>query len=207
MVSSTVYGIEELLDRVYTLLTSFGYEVWMSHKGTVPVFSNRTAFGNCLQAVKDCDLFLGIITPNYGSGQDPKDSSSLSITHQEILKAIELNKPRWLLAHDNVVFARSLLNNLGYKGRAGRADLRLKKNQIFTDLRISDLYEDATIDHESPETVPLDERKGNWVQKYHSNNDGSIFIGSQFFRYQEVEEFIKENFQNGEPLQKNGGAS
>ncbi|MDX9985043.1 DUF4062 domain-containing protein [Sphaerochaeta sp.] len=131
MVSSTVYGIEELLDRVYTLLTSFGYEVWMSHKGTVPVFSNRTAFGNCLQAVKDCDLFLGIITPNYGSGQDPKDSSSLSITHQEILKAIELNKPRWLLAHDNVVFARSLLNNLGYKGRAGRADLRLKKNQIL----------------------------------------------------------------------------
>lgn len=27
MVSSTVYGIEELLERVYTLLTSFGYEV------------------------------------------------------------------------------------------------------------------------------------------------------------------------------------
>jgi hypothetical protein len=60
--------IEELLDRVYTLLTSFGYEVWMSHKGSVPVFSNRTAFENCLQAVKNCDLFLGIITPNYGSG-------------------------------------------------------------------------------------------------------------------------------------------
>lgn len=207
MVSSTVYGIEELLDRVYTLLTSFGYEVWMSHKGTVPVFSNRTAFENCLQAVKDCDLFLGIITPNYGSGQDPKDSSSLSITHQEILKAIELNKPRWLLAHENVIFARSLLNNLGYKGKTGRAELRLKKNQVFTDLRIIDLYEDATIDHESPETIPLDERKGNWVQKYHSNNDGSIFVSSQFFRYQEVEEFIKENFQGGEPFQKNGGTS
>ncbi len=27
MVSSTVYGIEELLDRVYTLLTGYGYEV------------------------------------------------------------------------------------------------------------------------------------------------------------------------------------
>jgi hypothetical protein len=37
MVSSTVYGIEELLDRIYTLLTAFGYEVWMSHKGTMPV--------------------------------------------------------------------------------------------------------------------------------------------------------------------------
>lgn len=72
MVSSTVYGIEELLDRVYTLLTSFGYEVWMSHKGTVPVFSNRTAFENCLQAVKDCDLFLGIITPTTEVARIPK---------------------------------------------------------------------------------------------------------------------------------------
>ena len=26
-VSLTVYGIEELLDRVYTLLTSYGYDV------------------------------------------------------------------------------------------------------------------------------------------------------------------------------------
>ena len=32
LVSSTVYGIEELLERIYTLLTGFGYEVWMSHE-------------------------------------------------------------------------------------------------------------------------------------------------------------------------------
>ena len=57
LVSSTVYGIEELLDRVYTLLTSFGYEVWMSHKGTVPVYPNQTAFESCLHAVQQCDLF------------------------------------------------------------------------------------------------------------------------------------------------------
>ena len=43
MVSSTVYGIEELLDRVYAILTNFGYEVWVSHKGTVPVLPNKTA--------------------------------------------------------------------------------------------------------------------------------------------------------------------
>ncbi len=42
MVSSTVYGIEELLNRVYALLTAFGYEVWMSHKGTVQTFSHRS---------------------------------------------------------------------------------------------------------------------------------------------------------------------
>ncbi len=33
MVSFTVYGVEELLERIYAILTRFGYEVWMSHKG------------------------------------------------------------------------------------------------------------------------------------------------------------------------------
>jgi hypothetical protein len=181
MVSSTVYGIEELLERVYALLTSFGYEVWMSHKGTVPVISPMTAFENCLRAVEKCDLFLGIITPSYGSGEDPRDSTGMSITHHEIRKAIELDKPRWLLAHDHVVFARTLLKNLGFGGKSGRKKLKLNKNQVFTDLRILDLYEDATIDHEEPASIPLADRRGNWVQKYHSDNDGAVFVIAQFF--------------------------
>ncbi len=41
MVSSTVYGVEELLDLVYTLLTSFGYEVLMSHKAPCLYLRNR----------------------------------------------------------------------------------------------------------------------------------------------------------------------
>lgn len=204
MVSSTVYGFEELLDRVYTLLTGYGYDVWMSHKGTIPVFSNKTAFENCLHAVEKCDLFLGIITPSYGSGQDPDDPASPSITHQEILKAIALNKPRWILAHEYVIFARTLLNNLGYPGKNGRARLKLKKNPVLTDLRVLDLYEEATIDHESPNTVPLAERRGNWVQKFHSNNDASIFVSAQFFRYLEVEAFIRETFQNRAQLPNTG---
>ena len=193
MVSSTVYGIEEMLDRIYTLLTSFGYEVWMSHKGTVPVSSTQTAFENCLQAVEKCDLFLGIITTSYGSGQD-RQGGQLSITHQEILKAIELDKPRWLLAHEQVVFARTLLNNLGFKGKRGRNKLSLKKKQVFDDLRIIDLYEAAVVDIEPPDAVPLGERKGNWVQKFRTHEDGSLFVSAQFGRYQEVEAFITENF-------------
>jgi hypothetical protein len=38
---------------------------------------------------------------------------NLGITHQELLKAIELKKPRWILAHDHVVFARTLFDKLG----------------------------------------------------------------------------------------------
>ena len=201
MVSSTVYGIEELLERIYTLLTGFGYEVWMSHKGTMPVYSTNTAFDNCLKAVEQCDLFLGLITTSYGSGQDPADRKGLSITHQEIIKAIELNKPRWILAHGHVVFARSLLNSLGYKGKSGRQQLKLRENPVFTDLRILDLYEDATIAH----MEVLAERKGNWVQKFSSTEDSAIFITAQFSRYHEVEAFIRENFENS--VLQNGGAS
>jgi len=188
MVSSTVYGIEELLERIYSLLTSFGYEVWMSHKGTVPVFSNRSAFENCLKAVENCDLFLGIITPHYGSG---KDGDGLSITHQELIKAIKLKKPRWLLAHDHVIFARTLLQNLGCDGKSGRDKLTLKKNQVLDDLRVIDMYEEAILSQH-----PLEDRQGNWVQKFCSDIDATIFASAQFYRYQEVEAFIEENFKD-----------
>lgn len=197
VVSSTVYGIEELLERVYTLLTSYGYEVWMSHKGTLPVRSDRTAFENCLAAVEKCDLFLGIITPYYGSGRDPMKPEELSITHQEMRLAIELKKPRWILAHDHVVFARSLLANLGFPGIDGRKQLSLRKTPILDDLRILDMYEEATMDAED---TPLADRDGNWVQKFQNTEDGSLFVGAQFFRYQEVEQFIKDNFANGNPI-------
>jgi len=202
LVSSTVYGIEELLDRVYTLLTGFGYEVWMSNAGTVQTYSSRTAFENCLDAVEKCDLFLGIITPQYGSGQDKDSPNEPSITHQEIQKAIEMKKPRWLLAHDHVVYTWSLLKNLGFEGKRDRAKLTLKKSPILDDLRVLDVYEEAIVDG-----VPLAEREGNWVQKFSSTEDGSRFVAAQFFRYQEVEQFIKENFESGSPLPAKGGKS
>jgi len=195
MVSSTVYGIEELLDRIYTLLTEFGYEVWMSHKGTVPVFSNCSALENCIAATEKCDLFLGLITPHYGSGKDDK---GLPFTHQELLKAIELNKPRWLLAHEYVVFARSLLINLGYNGKNGRKKLVLNKNPIIDDLRVIDMYEDAIFSQK-----PLREKQGNWVQKFGSPDDAALFATAQFSRYQEVEAFIQENFRDNSSISQN----
>lgn len=194
MVSSTVYGIEELLERVYSLLTSTQkYDVWMSHKGTMFTSSDRSAFENCLDSVEKCDLFLGFITPYYGTG---KDEEGYSITHREQLKAISLNKPRWFLVHDHVVFARSLLNDLGYQGKDGRKKLSLKKDcKVLNDLRVIDMYEDVIQDQ-----IPLKDRKGNWVQKYLSDDDVLLHAVSQFFRYQEVEDFIQRNIANYDHL-------
>ncbi len=206
MVSSTVYGVEELLDRVYTLLTAFGYEVWMSHKGTVPVFSNQSAFESCIAAVEKCDLFLGIITPQYGSGKE-KDKTELSITHKEIKKAIELNKPRWFLAHDQVVFARRLLTDLGYPDRDARSKLELKKgSKSIEDLRVLEMYEDAIRTPELDDKAVI-ERVGNWVQKYDQEDDAHLFVVAQFSRYQDVEQRLTEHFQNVSQVSASVGAS
>lgn len=189
MVSSTVYGIEELLEKIYATLTTFGYDVWMSHKGTLPVSSTRTAFENCLHGVEHCDLFLSLITPQYGSGVEAK--GELSITHQELLKAIELNKPRWVLAHDHVVFARTMLTQLGHNTAAKRAALEFKKGKVMDDLRVIDMYE-AAIRHD----VNMPDRKGNWVQKYVNPDEALLYASAQFFRYQEAERFLAEHFSD-----------
>ncbi|HKV40882.1 MAG TPA: DUF4062 domain-containing protein [Blastocatellia bacterium] len=90
LVSSVVYSYEDLLESIYALLETFGYEVLMSHKGTVPIDPDRSAMDNCLKAVEDCDLFLGLILPRYGSGKETPDGRS--ITHREALMAIQMSK-------------------------------------------------------------------------------------------------------------------
>ncbi|WP_380780424.1 DUF4062 domain-containing protein [Sphingomonas sp. R86520] len=188
MVSSTVYGIEELLDRIYAVLTQFGYEVWSSHAGTMPTNSAISAFDNCIQAVKDCDLFLGLITPYYGSGVVGTD---ISITQKELNTAIELNKPRWLLAHDHVVFARKLLEKLGHDDAEKRAAVPFESSVVLDDLRVIDMY-DTAIRNE----VRFRDRTGNWVQKFVSGEDALRYATAQFYRFQEVERFLEEQLAN-----------
>lgn len=188
MVSSTVYQIEDLLDQIYALLTRFGYDVWMSHRGTVKVMSDEHAFESSLKAVEACDLFLGLITPQYGSGVL---EGEIAITHQEIIRAIELNKPRWFLAHEYVVFARLLLRGLGHKTAAERGRLPFAAAGSLDDLRVIDMYEAATLND-----VAFKERKGNWVQKFYSTDDALLFASAQFHRYQEIEQFLANQFND-----------
>lgn len=41
MVSSTVYDIPYLLDQIEATLKTFGYQPWISAKGTIPVDPQR----------------------------------------------------------------------------------------------------------------------------------------------------------------------
>lgn len=196
MVSSAVFGFEELLDRIYASLVQMNYEVWMSHKGTMPVYPELTALESCKRAVKECDLYLGLILPRYGSGKEkPEDDS---ITHEEMREAIHLNRPRWILAHDHVVFARGFLDKLGYDSKKKRESLKLKKSPIFEDLRIIDMYEMAT----RHDVEVYKDRAGNWVQTFGSPEDAQLFAVSQFRRFQEAEAFIKDEFADVKAVRK-----
>lgn len=195
MVSSTVYGIEDLLDQLYALLDKFGYDVIMSHRGTIAVNSSEHAFESSLKAVEKCDLFLGLIMPSYGSGIA---KGRLSITHQELRKAIELNKPRWFLAHEFVVFARLMLRGLKHKTSADRASIEFSGAGGLNDLRVIDMYEDAIL-----HTKDLEERQGNWVQKFTSAEDALLFASAQFHRYAEIEQFVHDNLGNPDVVKAN----
>ena len=183
LVSSVVLGYQDFLESIYALLEQYGYEVVMSHKGTLPVDPEISAMSSCVQAVDDCDLFLGVILPRYGSGKE--EAGGLSITHRETLRAIELNKPRWFLVHEHVAIARELLKPYRDETKDGfhlKSGIKFEKTAILPDLRVLELYEMA-MRHDIPE---VKHRKGNWVQPYGPDDDARLFVNAQFRRYREL---------------------
>ena len=185
MVSSTVYGLEGFLDQVFAILEGYGYEVWMSHKGTVPTNPKKTAFSNCLEAVNACDAFLGIITGNYGSGVGPNQRS---ITHREVVRAVSQRKLRWFLVHHDVVVARQLLKQFRFDdGGKKRPHTFFKKTAVLEDIRVLEMYESAT-----RHSLPLSKRAGNWVQEYSSHADALRFIEAQFKEPVRIRRLLEE---------------
>ena len=107
-------------------------------------------------------------------------------------------KPRWILAHDNVVFTRSLLGKLGYPTAKKRKLLKLARSDVFEDLRVIDMYELAT----RQDVEVYKDRAGNWVQKFSTPEAAALYAVSQFRRFQEAEAFIDENFGDRAEVEK-----
>ncbi len=166
MVSSTVYGFETELEQIYAILTGWGYQVLMSHKGALfiaPGAGNATA---CIEAVEDCDLFLGIIRPRYGSG----------ITHDEFKHAILIDKPRWFIAHTHVVFAREVFKQYMFESDGTpKVNFSYKKTDVMDKIDVIHMYNNA-IQHETP----IAQRKGHWAQPFFHFSDLLLFLEYQF---------------------------
>ncbi len=165
MVSSSVYGFENELNQIYALLKKMGYEVWNSHLGTIKVNHELSNMENCLRAVEECDLFLGIIRTTCGTG----NIGDKNITFEEMKKAVELKKPYWFLSHRDVVFARQLFRNI-----ENPTSIRFKDKRYFDPLCI-DMYNFVIKDD-----VPVTERKGNWSQQFYKFEEIATYLQAQF---------------------------
>jgi hypothetical protein len=163
-VASTVYNFEHQLNDVFTFLDSMGYDVYMSHKGTIPLDSKKSNLENCLDAVRASDVFVGFVRPDYGSGVLTEGEKS--IVHQEFETAFSREIPRFILADYRVVFTRMLckeilLEERGKKRLLDPENLHFGKSRIM-DSRSIQIYNDAIKDN----VRPASRRKGNWVQEY-----------------------------------------
>lgn len=179
MVASTVYGFEDQLSQIVAELQLLDYDVLNSHNGSIKVNPKLSNIDNCLNAVKECDLFLGIIRPYYGTG----NIGDLNITFEEIKMAIKLKKPYWFLVHRDVVFARLLFSKMTLKKGC---DIVIEPNKFF-DKRTIDIYEYAIAHH-----IPVTLRNGNWAQEFYRLDEMMTYIKTQFSDKDFVENIINE---------------
>ena len=158
MVSSTVYGSEHILDQIAGVLRQrFGYDIIMSKEGSVyvPIDCSEDKERACLKAVADCDMFLGIIFPRYGSG----------ITHKEFLEAKRLNRPRLFLAHERIELLRKLFHPYLFDEHNQRTDFEIKENSVLDSIKVVDMYYDVN---------------DNWVQSFSNAGELLFFIEQQY---------------------------
>ncbi len=127
----------------------------MSKEGTVYVAIDDDPTEACLKSVEDCDLFLGIIFPRYGSG----------ITHKEFQKAIDENKPMWFVAHSYIEYTRKLLQQFMFDDNKLRTDFEIKPTSVLDSVKVVDMYN--LVRHK-------------WVQLFFKTSEVLAFIDTQF---------------------------
>ncbi len=171
MVPSTVYGFEDQLSTICATLSTLDYAVINSHIGTVRVNPDKSNLDNCLDAVRQCDAFVGIIRPYYGIG----NIEERNITFEEMKLAIELNKPYWFLVHRDVTFTRQSKKHLYYLDSEGQQqfNVKIKKSVIF-DERTLDIY-----NHVIAEGSPIATITGNWAQEFYRLDEALDYVTAQ----------------------------
>ncbi len=118
MVSSSVNDYEDTLIVLEGMLNGWGYDVMMSMRGTLKVNPHLHNFDNCLKAVEECDLFLGIIRPDCGTGRQGEGC----ITFEEFKQARKLNKPCWFVIDSKIKHYRNLMKAMELREHPATSD-------------------------------------------------------------------------------------
>lgn len=184
MVASTIHGYEDQLEQICSTLQGYKYEVWNSHIKTIPVHPGFSNTENCLRAVETCDVFFGIIRTRYGA----VTGGEFSITHQEMLRAIELKKPRWFIAHRDIAIARQLLKQYMFlENSEVNPDFTYRRTDVLDDIRLIKLYNETILNDVDPA-----ERVGHWVDEFFRIGDILRVIQTQFEDQNRIREIVKQ---------------
>ena len=192
-VASTVYNFQSNLERIYNLLDGFGYDVLMSHKGTIPLDSSKSCATICTDGVETCDVFLGFIRPDYGTGVLEKGGDS--ITHMEFKTAMKRNIPRFVVVDYRVTFTRNLFKDSFVIENFTQKKINFEniafQNKVM-DTRCINMYNEAIKDKERPPS----KRTGNWVQEYYDYDAVKMHIESQFKYPERIQKLINNSKSN-----------
>lgn len=184
MVASTIFGYEDQLEQICATLRGYKYEVWNSHLKTMPVHPGLSNTENCLRAVESCDVFFGIIRPRYGA----VPGGEVSITHKEMLRAIQLKKPRWFIAHRDISIARQLLKQYMYiENGDPNPTFIYRRTEVLEDIRLIDLYNATILNDVEPEN-----RVGHWVDEFFRVGDILNVIKTQFSDQKRVRQIVEQ---------------
>lgn len=118
-VASVDYGLEDIRDRLPKFLEEIGFDPIYFESEDFPV-KNGHSHDICLDAVKDCDVFLLIIGPRPGgkySGSNYPQMKGLRIVHAETKLAAHLNKPIRTFVRQNILNERKTYKDNIKEGR------------------------------------------------------------------------------------------
>lgn len=184
MVASTVYGFEDHISTICAELTTLKYDVLNSHIGTIKVHPRKSNLDNCLEAVRECDAFLGIIRPYYGTG----NIDQMNITFEEMKLAIRLDKPYWFLVHRDVTFMRQVMRKLYYLRDGQKVfDVKVEKSAMF-DSRTLEVY-----NHVIRHGTSVKTRTGNWAQEFYRLDEALRYIRTQYKDKSFLQDILKES--------------
>lgn len=163
----------------------------MSHKGSIFLDSKLSNLKNCTNGVEECDVFVGFIRPDYGSGVLEKGGKS--ITHYEFETAYKKNIPRFVLADYRVPFTRDLMKgnyiiNDKSEEKFNFEEISFPNNKVM-DTRCVVMYNEAIKDKERPAS----KRTGNWVQTFINLEDIILHLDTQFKYPERIKKLINSS--------------
>lgn len=192
MISSSVNGFEGMLRLFEKRIEGYGYDVILSMSGKIKVNPHLGNFDNCLKAVEECDVFLGIIRTDCGTGREGESC----ITFDEFKRARELGKPCWFVIDNRIKYYKSLLRNLILREHSTVTDedLRIFIASYYDKIirsredlpRVLELFESKDLrffdplcfemeDFVNHKGIPKSEVKNNWMQYCNFDNPEECF--------------------------------